>query len=246
VIAQAISIGDLILRGVQVVQLSSISDKQEVALGQQINGQLSRQVRISRDRGLTDYVNQIGQQLAKTSARPQIPYTFQVVDDNGINAFATMGGFVYVNKGLLQAADNEAQFASVVGHEIGHIVGRHSINQMKEAAIASGVIGAAGLNRNAAVNIGVELALRRPHSRKAEYEADQLGIKNLGKAGYAQSAAPAFMSKLMKQSSPPTFFSTHPSPADRVTRLQQQIEPGKATGKGLDGVAYKAKVRSLL
>ncbi|HEY9908405.1 MAG TPA: M48 family metallopeptidase [Thermosynechococcaceae cyanobacterium] len=245
-IAKAISWGDLIRQGVQVIQLSSLSDKQEVDFGKQINNELKSQVRISRNPQLTAYINDIGQRLAKNSSRRNIPYTFQVVEDNGVNAFATMGGFVYVNTGLVKLADNEAELASVIGHEIGHIAARHSINQMKEQALASGIANVAGLNRNTAIRIGVDLALRRPHSRRAEYEADELGIKALGQAGYGQSAAPTFMSKLMTQRSTPTFFSTHPPASDRVARLKQAVNPNQASGTGLDSAAYRAKVRSLL
>lgn len=244
--AQAISWADLILNGIQVVQLSNVSEKQEVALGKQIDQQLRSQVRISNDRALNQYVNQIGQRLAAEGPRSNIPYTFQAVEDSSVNAFATMGGYVYVNTGLMKLAENEAQLASVMGHEIAHIAARHSLKQMKETAIANGLAGAAGLNRNIAAKLGVELALRRPHSRRDEYEADQIGIKMLGEAGYAQSAAPAFMSKLISQRSTPTFLSTHPAPADRVTRLQQAVEPSRANGQGLDSTAYQSKLRSLL
>jgi len=100
--SQALPWFDLLIRGVQVIQLSNISDKQEVQIGRQINQQLvSREIRLYRNREINDYVNQIGQRLVKNSDRPDIPYTFQVVNDKGINAFATMGGFVYVNAGLM-------------------------------------------------------------------------------------------------------------------------------------------------
>jgi len=244
-VARAISWGDLILRGIQVVQLSNLSDQQEVQLGQQINQEVTQSVRLYRDPVVTQYVKDIGQRLAAKSERPKIPYTFQVVDDRSVNAFATMGGFVYVHTGLLKLADNEAQLASVMGHEIGHIVARHSVKQMKETAIASGVAGAAGLDNSTAVKIGVELALRRPHSRRAEFEADQLGLKTLGRAGYAESAMVAFMSKLLTQSSPPTFLSTHPATADRIARLRQSVDPALVKGDGLDSVSYRAKMRSL-
>jgi predicted Zn-dependent protease len=244
--AQAISWGDLILRGIQVIQLSSLSDRQEVEIGQQINQQLTRgQVRILQNPQVNDYVNQIGQRLAAASSRPNIPYRFQVVDDRGVNAFATMGGFVYVNRGLLTLASNEAELASVMAHEIGHIAGRHSVDQMKKMAVANGLVGAAGLDRNTAVNIGVELAFRRPNSRQDEYEADVMGLQTLGKTGYAQSAMVNFMSKLLQARSVPTFLSTHPATAERINRLQQSINPNTSYGEGLDGVAYRNRLRSL-
>ncbi|MFB2771184.1 M48 family metalloprotease [Pelatocladus sp. BLCC-F211] len=122
-----------------------------------------------------------------------------------------MGGYVYVTTGLLKAADNEAQLASVIAHEIGHIASRHAIEQMRETAIARGVATAAGLERSTAVQIGVDLALQRPNSREDEFEADRKGLRTLGRAGYAESAMIAFMQKLLQKRSLPTFLSTHPA-----------------------------------
>lgn len=240
---------DIILNGIQVIQLSNISDRQEVAIGKQINNQLvSREIRLYRNAAINRYVNDIGQRLAQNSKRSGIPYTFQVVNDKGINAFATMGGFVYVNAGLVAAADNEAELASVMAHEIGHITERHSIQQMRQSAIARGVASAAGLDRNTMVNIGVELALRRPNSRKDEFEADRVGLETMTQAGYAPSAMVSFMEKLLKRGgSIPSFLSTHPNTSDRIKALEQAIEPRSANaGDGLDNAAYKTKIRALL
>lgn len=246
-VSQALSWGDLIRGGIQIiqgVQLGSLSDRQEQELGQQINNELtSRQVKLVRDSGLTAYVNDIGQRLAANSDRSNIRYTFQVVDDNGINAFATMGGFVYVNRGLVRAADNEAQLASVISHEIGHIAGRHAIRQMRSAAIQRGLLAGAGLDRSAAVNIGVELALRRPNSRNDEYDADDRGLRTLTRAGYAQSEMVAFMQKLLGSRSVPTFLATHPATSDRITRLRQRINANPSSGRaGLDVSSYRSRI----
>lgn len=240
---------DIILNGIQVIQLSNISDRQEVAIGKQINNQLvSSEIRLYRNSAINRYINDIGQRLARESKRPDIPYTFQVVNDKSLNAFATMGGFVYVNAGLIAAADNEAELASVMSHEIAHIVARHSIQQMKQAAIAKGVASAAGLDRNTMVNIGVDLALRRPNSRKDEFEADSLGLQTLESAGYAPSGMVSFMEKLLKTGgSVPTFLSTHPATGDRIQALKQAIDPARAdAGNGLDTNAYKNQIRALL
>ena len=245
---QAISLFDLILRGVQVIQLSNISDKQEIQIGRAINNQLvSREIRLYRNPQIVRYVEEIGQRLVAKSDRPDIPYTFQVVNDKGLNAFATMGGFVYVNTGLLTAADNEAQLASVMSHEIGHIAGRHAIEQLRKSALARGVAAAAGLDRNLAVQIGVDLALRRPNSRQDEFEADQKGLQTMTRAGYAPSGMVAFMKKLLRANSVPTFLSTHPATSDRIKALERAIDPEDANvGDGLDEQAYKAKIRPLI
>ncbi|MEL7037439.1 MAG: M48 family metallopeptidase [Cyanobacteria bacterium J06592_8] len=245
---QAFSIEELIFHGVRIIQLSTISDRQEVTLGKQINKQMvGREFKLYPSPALTQYIDLIGQRLVKASERPDIPYTFQVVNDNKVNAFATMGGFVYIHKGLILAADNEAELASVIAHEISHIVGRHSLKQMRQIAIAQGVSSAAGLDNNAAVQIGVELALRRPNSREAEYEADRLGIVTLGRAGYVQDAAVDFMGKLLGSGSPPTILSTHPATSDRIKMLKQYIDPRlNERGVGMNSAAYREVVQRLM
>ncbi|BAZ43678.1 peptidase M48 Ste24p [Chondrocystis sp. NIES-4102] len=237
---------DLVIQGIQVVQLSNISNAQEVALGKEINQQIIRsgQAKIYNNQPINDYINQIGQRLAQTSKRANIPYTFQVVDDDGINAFATMGGYVYVNKGLIATADNEAELASVIGHEIGHIAARHAVKQMRERAISQGLMSAAGLNRSDAVKIGVELAINRPNSRSDELEADRFGLENLKGAGYAPAGMLGFMQKLLKAGgSTPGFLSTHPATSDRIKVLQQLVDPATANvGEGLDNQAYRSRI----
>jgi beta-barrel assembly-enhancing protease len=239
---------ELMIRGIQVVQISNMSDNQELELGRSINQRLisSGQAKIYRNQSINSYVNQIGQRLAKTSQRPNISYTFQVVDDNSINAFATIGGYVYVNKGLIAAADNEAELASVIGHEIGHIAGRHGIEQMRDRAVSQGLLSATGLDRNNAIQIGVELAVSRPNSRSDELEADRFGLENMMRANYAPAGILSFMQKLLRTGgSSPSFLSTHPATADRIRILQQQINPQTANqGNGLDNQAYKNRLRS--
>ncbi|MBC1239890.1 peptidase [Nostoc linckia z18] len=238
----------LILQGVQVLQLSNISDRQETDIGKQINQEIiGSQVRLYKNAGVNSYVEQIGRRLAANSDRPNLSYTFQVVEDNAINAFATLGGYVYVHTGLLKAADNEAELASVIAHEIGHIGGKHLVKQMRQRAIASGLATATGLDRNTAINIGVELALNRPRSRQDEYDADKRGLKTLTRAGYAQSAMVSFMQKLLKQGgSVPTFLSTHPGTSDRIANLKRAIESQPSNGTyGLDSASYRANIRPL-
>ena len=217
---------DLLFRGVQVIQLTTISPQQEVALGRQINQGLleSGKIKLSKDAKINQYVQEIGQRLAATSDRPDLPYTFQVVRDNSINAFATMGGFIYLHTGLIKTADNEAELASVIAHEIGHIVGRHSITQLRNTALAQGLLSAAGLETKTWVQLAVNLAYSLPNSRKDELEADRLGLKNLARAGYEPTAMISFMRKLAQQGgSTPTILSTHPATSDRIVALQKQL-----------------------
>jgi beta-barrel assembly-enhancing protease len=240
---------DLMIRGIQVVQFSNISNAQEVELGSSINQELinSGQAKIYRNQSINSYINQIGQRLAKTSERSDLSYTFQVVDSSDLNAFATMGGYVYVNRGLIAAADNEAELASVIGHEIGHIAARHGIEHMRDQAVAQGLLSAAGLDRSDAVQIGVELAVSRPNGRSDELEADRLGLNNMIKANYAPEGILGFMQKLLqKGGSTPTFLSTHPATSERIKILKELINPQTAkVGDGLDNRAYKNRISSL-
>ncbi|MBE9249753.1 M48 family metalloprotease [Dolichospermum sp. LEGE 00240] len=249
-LSKAIGFGDLIRivpQVTQILNLSNISDRQEVDLGQQMNQEIQQEVRISRNSQLNSYVEQIGRRLAANSTRPNIPYTFQVVEDPAVNAFATAGGFIYVNTGLLKTADNEAEFASVLAHEMGHIEGKHLIKQMRQRAIASGVASVSGLDKSKAVGIGVQLALNLPRSRQDEFDADKRGLANITRTGYAQSAMVSFMKKLQGSSSVPAFLSTHPGASDRVISLQNQInnQPSRQN-YGLDNPVYQSKMRAFL
>lgn len=243
---------ELLLRGAQIIQISTISDSQEIRLGKQINQQLLKQNKITLNKNpqINRYLDELGTKLAKYSKRPGIPYNFQVVNDRNLNAFATMGGFVYINTGTMIAADNEAELASVVAHEIGHIAGRHAIKQMRSTAIAQGVLSAAGLDEKQAVQIGVQLAVELPNSREDEYEADRLGLATIEQAGYAPSAMVSFMEKLLQKSrggSVPSFLSTHPATQDRITALKEAIDTKSASaGNGLNRQNYKRQISPLL
>lgn len=232
---------------IQIFQLSSIGDNDEVALGRQIDAQIQQQVRISRDPAANALVSRLGQMLVQTSDRPNIPYTFRVVDDNNLNAFATMGGFVYINTGTIAASDNVAQLASVIGHEMGHISGRHALEQMKQMAIAQGIATIAGVADDRLVGIGVDLALRLPNSREAEFDADRRGLLNITRAGFAARAMPAFMQKLSNSNGggAPTFLSTHPGTSDRIAALNQMIQQNNLnTSNGLNDTEYQRIWRS--
>ncbi|NUN66048.1 M48 family metalloprotease [Pseudanabaena biceps] len=248
--AQALDLSDLfriLPSAVQIFQLSSIGDNEEVSLGREIDSQIRQEVRISQDRAANALVKRLGQMLVPNSDRPNIPYTFQVVEDNNLNAFATMGGFVYINTGTISAADNVAQLASVIGHEMGHISGRHALEQMKQTAIAQGIASIAGVGDDRLVGIGVDLALRLPNSREAEFDADRRGLINITKSGFAASAMPAFMKKLVSASGGggPSFLSTHPATGDRINALNQMIQSnGLNSSGGLNDGEYQRIWRS--
>jgi beta-barrel assembly-enhancing protease len=231
---------------IQVVEVSNISDGEEVKLGGQINRNILTQVKLSRNREANDLVKSIGTELVSQSDRPNIPYKFQVVEDSDINAFATMGGFVYINTGTIAAADNRAQLASVIAHEMGHIAGKHALEQIKQQAITQGIVSLVGADRNEFVNLGTELALRLPNSREAEFDADRRGLGNLYRSGYAVQAMPDFMKKLARGSGNTLdFLNTHPAVGDRIVALNQTIQDQNLEGsRGLDNKAYQRRWRA--
>lgn len=249
----------VLIWGVQSYQLSNLSDQQEQDLGKQIHDELvkSGQISLYGNTTINNYINEIGQRLVAQGSRPNLKYVFSVVEDDNINAFATMGGRVYVNTGLIKLAENEAELASVISHEIAHIEAKHAINQMKAQARNQGLLTAAGLESSQIVQLGVAIAVSNPHSRSAEREADNLGFTMLTKTGYAPGAMASFMRKLMAESggSPPAFLSTHPSTNERVTYLQSQADQYTFTGStapeslyqvGLNNQRYREKIAPLL
>jgi beta-barrel assembly-enhancing protease len=252
---QAVPLQDLFFRGIQAAQLSNLSDSQEMQIGAQMHQNLlSQGVRLSSDPALNRYVTGIGQRLAPFNRRPRLPYNFFVVQDKGVNAFATMGGYVYVTTGLLRAADNEAQVASVIGHEMGHIERKHLLQQIRQSMLAQGLASALlGQGRSQLANIGVDLLVRRPLSRDDEYEADRVGLRTLRDADYATSAMPEFMRKLLQSGGgSPTFLSTHPAVPARLKALDTAIRSGPTNRCdrsprlpvcGLDDAAYQGAVR---
>ncbi len=249
-LARGISIWDILFQGAQIIQLSNISDRQEIQLGKQINQQLLKSdVKLYRNSQINNYIRRIGKRLEAQNTRKKIPYKFQVVKDNSINAFATAGGYVYINTGLIKAAENEAELASVVAHEIGHIEGKHVVKQMRKTAIARGLATAAGVEQSKLVQLGVELGFRRPNSRRAERDADKRGLRMLTDGGYAPQGMVSFMKKLKSKSgrTAPRFLSTHPSPSNRVQYLQSWVNlQGSKGNDGLNKAAYRKNIRPLL
>lgn len=217
-----------------------LSEDDEQKLAEQVHQELLKQIRLVEDRSLNSYINSLGQRLANRSQRPNIPWRFYVVDDKSINAFATLGGRVYVHTGLLAATNSEAQLASVLGHEIGHIVGRHGLENVKRAqkygtiaglaqiagAILGGQTGAdlAGLAGNLIAG-----GYLMKHSRDAEREADFLGLYNLRDASY-NTGGMIEMFEILQQvskSSPNAFGSilaSHPPPSERAANTRREID----------------------
>lgn len=215
-----------------------LSEEDELRLGAEVHEQLRKQQHFVTDAALNSYINTLGQRLASRSARPNIPYHFSVIEDKSINAFATLGGYVYIHTGLLAATQNESQLASVLGHEIGHIAARHGLENVKRAqkySLIAGLIGAAagaagrtvGDIGQLAGNLIAGGALMK-HSRDAEREADYLGLYDLQRVGYNTGGMVEMFEILNRVSSSNpdllgSVLQSHPPAAERAANTRNEI-----------------------
>ena len=122
-----------------------MSEAEEIALGQQSDAEIRQQMGVYEDRELQRYVDRIGTRLARQSHRPHLPWTFTVVDESAVNAFALPGGFIYVTRGILPFLRNEAELAGVLGHEVGHVDGKHSVDQYSKQLLTEGALAGASV-----------------------------------------------------------------------------------------------------
>ena len=209
-----------------IIAKMSGSTEKEVRLGRELAAEVDRQAKFIDDPIITEYVNRVGQNIVIHSDA-KVPFTIKVIDSDEVNAFALPGGFFYVNKGLLLAADNEAELAGVMAHEIAHVAARHAVeNQTKGtlleyAALAGSIFigGIPGMIYQNTAGIGL-LGIFMKFSRGAEEEADKLGVQYMYAAGYDPGAMATMFEKLeAKNKKKPGFiaraFATHPAPPDR-------------------------------
>ncbi len=206
----------------------------EIRMGKEYAQQVEASVKLVQDPVITEYVNRIGQNLVRNSDA-QVPFTIKVIDSDEINAFALPGGFFYVNTGLILAADEEAEMAGVMAHEIAHVAARHATRQMTRAQLANiGTIplifvgGGIGYAVRSVAGIGLPLTFLT-FSRGFEAEADYLGLQYMYKSGYDPNAFISFFEKVQAQEKkkPGTLakaFATHPQTPERIAKSQEEIQ----------------------
>jgi predicted Zn-dependent protease len=209
-----------------------ISVPHEIEIGREENRQVRKQTPELRDPQVTGYITRIGRRLAKAAPGEKYPYSFQVADYREINAFSLPGGPVWLNRGVLHAAGNESQVAGVLAHEIAHIAQRHAADQLEKTLLARwslgmlgamlGNVGGAGTAQAAGAMMANGVFLK--FSRDDEREADRVGLQIMTKAGWdPRGMIELFEALRQEQKRDPTavdvFFSTHPSPEDRIQNL---------------------------
>ena len=221
-------------------ELSFIGEQQEIQMGQEADQQIQTSFGAYDDAELQQYVQSLGARLAAASERPDLPWTFRVLDDPTVNAFALPGGFVYVTRGILTHLRSEAELAGVLGHEIAHITARHSVNQISKAQLTQlgfglGMILVPELRPfGDLASAGMQLLFLK-YSRDDESQADELGLRYMTRLDYDPRELADAMRMLARSSEiqggsgrVPEWMASHPDPGNRAARIESlvQMEPG--------------------
>ena len=231
------------------------SDQEEMALGRKAADETDRQLAILNEPLLTAYVNHVGQKVAKASRRPQITYIFKIVNTDSVNAFSLPGGYIYVNRGLLDFVANESELAGTLAHEVGHVVAYHSMNdvarrawvdqgvdQLKKAGVLNDQQFADTLQRYGGP---ILLFADRKFSREEESEADMLGMYDAIRAGFDPEGLISALGRLSQFTGNPTLVEAllmnHPLPGERVKALKAELAQDPApAGLEKDSIAFRA------
>ena len=227
-------------------EVSLVSESQEIEMGRAADPTATMQFGgLYPDDALQSYVSQIGHRLAEESERPNLPWSFKLVDHELINAFALPGGFIYITRGILSHMNSEAELAAVLGHEVGHVTARHTAQQVTRQQLGViGLIGASVFSETVRENAGVAMAgmqlLLLRYGRDAEREADALGFRYMTRTGHH----PEGMSRVMRtlaSTSPtsselgiPSWLLSHPDPGDRVAANDRRIAQAGSELAGME------------
>ena len=239
--------------------VSLVSPQEEQRTGREMHPQILREFGRYENERVQAYVNRVGQSLVPRTELPNAQWTFTVLDSPIVNAFALPGGYVYITRGLLALAQNEAELASVLGHEMGHVTARHAA-QRQTAALGAGILGVlvgavTGSGDLANASAGTGQALVAGYSRDQEFEADDLGLRYIGRTGYDVNASPSFLNRMGEQSrleatmmgqpgrvDQYNILSTHPRTPDRVARAAREAKAAGSSGNRIDRDTYLAAI----
>lgn len=235
VLGSRLAVATLVVAAAVVVAGCPVSQDQEVAIGQADAAQIDSQLPIIHDTMVDRFITALGRSMASRTSRADLDWHFTVVNSPEVNAFAIPGGYVYVNRGAIEQADRFDELAGIMGHEIGHVVRRHSVEQIQQKERgAVGLVMLCTLTRacttigsRAVVDVGAN-ALSAHYSQHDEAQADSEGVVNTVRAGIDPEGLPSFFQKLLdaqqrEPSAYEAFFSTHPTDQSRITATRQQI-----------------------
>ena len=241
-------------------EISLVSEQQEIQMGQQGAQQVAQEIGLIKDQALQNYLQSVGSSIASKSERPNLPWTFRAVDDASPNAFALPGGYVFVTRGLLDLMNNEAELASVLGHEIGHVTARHSVHQMSEQQLAQLALGVGAILSPTVAQFGDVASqglglLFLKYGRDDERQADDLGFRYALNQGYdVRYMDDVFRSlqrlgEASKQSPLPTWLATHPGEAERIQTIDNklaQLQPAQLANTKVNTQQYMQRVNGLV
>ena len=234
------------------------SEQEEIQMGKEGNDAVLKQMGRYDDAALQRYIDEVGQNMARVNHRQELPYHYAVVDSAVLNAFALPGGYIYIDRGLLVYLNNEAQLASVLGHETGHVAARHGVKKYQQALGAQFVLGAISLavgSQGLTLGSGLLLnAVLQGYSRKDEHQADELGALYMYRAGYDPQEMSAFFKTLnqLEKSSPnliEQLFASHPPTPDRVKKTEayaRELTKAKTKGLVIDHDRYLSHLDNLV
>lgn len=241
------------------LELSLISESQEIRMGREYDPQIVATMGLYPDSALQRYVQELGTRLAARSERPHLPWTFRVVDDPVVNAFALPGGYIYVTRGILAHFNSEAELAAVLGHEIGHVTARHSARQLSRQQLAQiglvvGSIVSPDVERFSGVAGAALGVLFLKHGRDDERQADDLGLGYMRSGGFDVREMPDVFTMLERVSAAqgggrtPEWLSTHPNPENRRARIEQRIAalPPDSLGRVVNRETYLARLDGMV
>jgi len=219
-----------------------MSEAREIQMGKEYDPQIAAMYGIYQDDKIQKFIDEKGQQMARISHRPNLNYEFKVMDSPVVNAFAVPGGYVYFTRGILAHFNNEAEFAGVLGHEIGHVTARHSVKQMRnsqlmQAGLIVGMVISPEFQQVAGIAQGGLQLLMLKNGRSDESQSDQLGVEYSTRIGYDANYMADFfktLGRLQTQAgvSIPDFMSSHPNPTDRFTKVEQAAKEWQAKTQG--------------
>jgi predicted Zn-dependent protease len=213
-------------------EFNVINEQRELSLGRNAYYSVIQEYGLYENESLQKYINKVGQELVSVCDRSSIPYEFHVLDSPILNAFALPGGYIFITRGLLAELENEAQLASVLGHEIGHVCARHSVTQLSEALgyqlLTLAAMAAPGTREMAPVTAALFQSITLGYSREKEFEADSLGLKYMYLAGYDPTEVSNFLTHLSRMAQGPAgysvYSSTHPDIFDRISATRNQAK----------------------
>jgi predicted Zn-dependent protease len=239
-------------------QFTLISEAQEIEIGRDADRDITRSLGVYDDDELQAYVQALGERMARDSERPDLPWTFRVLDDPVVNAFALPGGYIYVTRGILAHFSSEAELAGVLGHEIGHVTARHGVTRVSRAQIAQLGLGLGTVLVPQLEGIGGELAgaglglLFLSYSRDDERQADDLGLNYMTAEGYDPREMAATFEMLYSASGAedgeriPGWLSSHPDPLERRDRILARVDAGEVSGDRVEREAYLQRLDGMV